>query len=258
MQRLSPLPYWTFGVIAGAPPIHHDDGFAADHPGVVTMRKRGDITWAGVELGAVGHLDVQRALDVVLEMRCLAQLGAGQRLDMGRPTPARPQGQPADLAAADGQQVDRTEVEAAGLVRGVEALLLCLLTHGVLLLSLLAHGVLLLSIECVAVDLAGGNGRRWPLQRPCSRVQNGPAGGGPPPRVGSLACSPCRSAFSASSAWTGWSPPRWAVVRHGRCSDCWRWAVVGSSPAPRSSPHCGASGRRPVRPISCLLYTSPS
>ena len=42
----------------------------------MAVRQRGDIPWAGVEFGAVGHLDVQRALDVVLEVGCLAQFGA--------------------------------------------------------------------------------------------------------------------------------------------------------------------------------------
>lgn len=88
------------------------------------MRKRGDIARASVELGAIGHLDVQCALDVVLEMRRLAQLGIGQPLDVGGPSPARLQAEPADLAASDAEQIDPAEVEAADLVRGVEALAL--------------------------------------------------------------------------------------------------------------------------------------
>ena len=66
---------------------------------------------------------MQRPGHVVLEVGCLAQLGAGQRLDMIRPAPAWLQGEPADLGAADLEQVQGTVVEAAGLVGRGEALL---------------------------------------------------------------------------------------------------------------------------------------
>ena len=42
----------------------------------------GDLAGGGVELGTVAHDHMQGALKVVLEVRCLAQVGAGQGLDV--------------------------------------------------------------------------------------------------------------------------------------------------------------------------------
>src|SRR5216684_1428491 len=75
------------GVVAGPVPVDHDDRLVPHHPGVVPLGQRGDVSRPGVELHAVGHHDVQRALHVVLEMRRLAQVGAGERLDVLRPAP---------------------------------------------------------------------------------------------------------------------------------------------------------------------------
>jgi len=92
------------GVVAGAPPVHDRYRHIADHPGVVPRRQRSHLARGGVELGAVGRADPQCSGDVVLEVRCLAQFGAGHRLDVLGPSPARLEGQPPDLAAPDMQQ----------------------------------------------------------------------------------------------------------------------------------------------------------
>ena len=77
------------GVVRGAPPVDDDDRLVADHPGVVPGRQRRHLPGRRVELLAVGRADAQRAGHVVLEVRRLAQLGAGERLDVDRPAPAR-------------------------------------------------------------------------------------------------------------------------------------------------------------------------
>src|SRR6266487_2505941 len=92
---------WSSGVVACSPPVDDHDRFVADHPGVVALGKGGDIAGVGVELGAVGHLDVQCAGYVVLKVRRLAPVGAGDRLDVLGPLPAGLQGEPADVAVAD-------------------------------------------------------------------------------------------------------------------------------------------------------------
>src|SRR5260370_561761 len=119
------------GVVARAPPVHDDHRLVAHHPRVVALGQRGDVTGPGIELGAVGHDDMQRALHVVLEVRGLAQVGARERLDMVGPAPPRLQGEPPDVGAADSQQVEGAPVEGAGLVGRAEALLLRLRGHGV-------------------------------------------------------------------------------------------------------------------------------
>jgi hypothetical protein len=116
-------------VVACAVPVHQDHRLVSDHPGVVTLRQRGDIAGPGVELGPVGHHDVQRPGHVVLEVRRLAQLGARDRLDVGRPAPAGRQGQPADFGAADLDQVHGAVGEGAGLIGSLEALLLRFAGH---------------------------------------------------------------------------------------------------------------------------------
>src|SRR5450631_1399831 len=175
----------------------------------------------GVELAAVGHLNVQRPLGVVLEMRRFAQLGAGDRFDVFGPAPARLQCQAADLAVADVDQVDRAAFEGARLVWGVEALLLGLVRHGDLLE--------VERMDVASVDRGGCSGlavgQGW-----CRCAASGWIG----------ACTPCRCGCSASSLWTASSPPRWAAARVGHCCGsshsrearpspptCWRWRCGG-------------------------------
>ena len=83
------------------------------------------------EGAAVGHHHMQRPGHVVLEVRRLAQVGARQRLDVVRPAPSGLQREPADLGAADLEQVQGAVVEGTGLVGHREALLFCFPAHGV-------------------------------------------------------------------------------------------------------------------------------
>jgi hypothetical protein len=52
-------------------------------------------------------------------------LGAGEGLEVIRPTPAGPEGESSDLGTADGDQVEAASLEGPRLVRSVEGLLLC-------------------------------------------------------------------------------------------------------------------------------------
>ena len=91
---------WTSAcpcVVAGAEPVDDDHRLVADDPGVVAARQRGDVAGAGDELGAVVHADREPPAHVVLEVRRLAAVGAGDRLHVVRPAPARlrrPAGRP--------------------------------------------------------------------------------------------------------------------------------------------------------------------
>ena len=114
----------ALGVVGRAPPVHDDDRLVADDPGVVALGEGGDVTRDRVELAAVGHLDPEGALDVVLEVRRLAEVGARDRLDVVGPAPAGLQREPADLAVADVEQLDQAVLEGAGLVGAAEVLLL--------------------------------------------------------------------------------------------------------------------------------------
>jgi hypothetical protein len=68
---------------------------------------------------------------VVLEVRSLAALGPGDRLYVVRPAPAGLEDEPADLAAADREDLDLAIRKLPDLVRLSEALLLDLLQWGV-------------------------------------------------------------------------------------------------------------------------------
>src|ERR1700694_3289376 len=85
-------------VVARAVPVDQHNPFVTDDPGVVSRGQRGDIAWPRLEFGAVGHADVEHTGGVILEVRGLAQLGAGDRLDVLRPAPARLQREAADHA----------------------------------------------------------------------------------------------------------------------------------------------------------------
>ena len=61
----------------------------ADHPGVVPLGHRHRVAGATLEAAAIGHLDAEGAGNLVLEVRRLAQVGAGERLDVARPAPTR-------------------------------------------------------------------------------------------------------------------------------------------------------------------------
>src|SRR5580692_2904800 len=90
----------TLGVVAGPIPIDHHRRFVADHPGVMTLGQRGDISRSCDELGAVIHADGESSRHVVLEMRSLTARRLGQRLDVVRPAPPGTEYQAAHLGAS--------------------------------------------------------------------------------------------------------------------------------------------------------------
>src|SRR5919197_6679877 len=114
-------------VVAGAVPIDDHDGLVSDDPGVVAARQRGDLAGAGDELGAVVHADRELAADVVLEVRRLAAVRCGDRLDVVGPAPAGLEGVPADLAVADVEDLGAAVGELARLVGLPDSLVLGLM-----------------------------------------------------------------------------------------------------------------------------------
>jgi hypothetical protein len=88
----------------------------ADHPGVVAGRQGRHLAGSGVQFGALGGEDPQGPGHVVLEVRCLAQVRAGERLDVLRPAPARLEHEAADLRASDRDDLGAAEGELAHLV----------------------------------------------------------------------------------------------------------------------------------------------
>src|ERR671936_1517050 len=114
-------------VVTGAVPVDDHNRLVSDDPGVVAARQRGDLAGAGDELGAVVHTDRELAGDVVLEVRRLAAVRSGDRLDVVGPAPARLEGVPADLAVADLENLGAAVGELACLVGLPESLVLGLL-----------------------------------------------------------------------------------------------------------------------------------
>src|ERR1700733_9816815 len=112
------------GVVAGAVPVDDDNGLLADDPGVVAAGQRGDVAGTGDEFGAVVHADGEPSADVVLEVRCLAAVGLGDRLDVVGPAPARLEDEPADLGVAHLENLGAAVGKLAGFVWRVEGLVL--------------------------------------------------------------------------------------------------------------------------------------
>src|SRR6186997_161002 len=112
------------GVAAGAVPVDDDRRLVADHPGVVTAGQGGDVARSGDELRAVVHADRELAADVILEVRCLAARGLGDRLHVARPAPAGLELEAADAAAADVEDPRGAVREFPCLVGTLEALVL--------------------------------------------------------------------------------------------------------------------------------------
>src|SRR3954468_5802504 len=110
------------GVVEHALEVDHHGGLVADHPRIVTRRQERDVARLAVELGAVVHLDAQHAGDVVLEVRRLAALGAGERLHRGRPAPAGLEHGAPDGGAADVDQLDAALGKFAHFIRLAEIL----------------------------------------------------------------------------------------------------------------------------------------
>src|SRR5690606_21215459 len=116
---------------AGTVPVDDHGGLVADHPAVVARAQAGDVTGAGLHLGAVVHQDAEAAAHVVLEVRCLAALGPGDGLDVVGPPPAGLEHQAAHLGAADGDDLGVAVGGFPALVGLLEGLLLDVgLGHG--------------------------------------------------------------------------------------------------------------------------------
>lgn len=106
----------TFCEVDHALEIDDDGGFIADHPGVVAGRQEGHIAGIALDFGAVVHFDHQDSGDMILEVGRLAALGLGDRLDTGRPAPARLQSRPADGGASDVDQFDFSPIPHSDLL----------------------------------------------------------------------------------------------------------------------------------------------
>src|ERR1700684_2826920 len=115
------------GVVARAEPVHDRDRLVSEHPCVVPARKRGDVSRARDELGAIIHPDRELSADVVLEVRSLAAGGTGDRLHVVRPSPSGLEDHPADLAVADRDDLGMAIREIPDLVWRAKALVLGLL-----------------------------------------------------------------------------------------------------------------------------------
>lgn len=106
-------------VVHGTEPIDCDDRFFADNPGVMPLRKTGDVARPCDELGSVVHPDGQLSGDVVLEMRRFAALRSGDRFDLIRPAPPRFEGQPANGAITHVQDLGLAREERRGVSLGL-------------------------------------------------------------------------------------------------------------------------------------------
>src|SRR5262245_1699062 len=110
--------------MARAVPIDHHCRFISDNPCVVAAWQGRDVAGPGDELGAVVHANGEAAAHVVLEVRRFAAGSAGDRLDVGRPAPAGLEDEPADLAAADLENLGAAVRELAGFVWPAKGLML--------------------------------------------------------------------------------------------------------------------------------------
>src|SRR5207245_7268148 len=122
-------PSEALAVVAGAAPVHHHRRLVAHHPRIVSAGQRGDIARPGDEFLAVVHEDREPAGDVVLEVRRLAALRPGQRLDVPRPAPTGLEDQPAYCASADLEDLGLAVGKLASFVRARESPVLAALAH---------------------------------------------------------------------------------------------------------------------------------
>ena len=114
-------------VVAGPEPVDDHDGLVPDDPRVMPARERRDVARLGRELRAVVHADREAAGHVVLEVRRLAALRPGDRLQIVGPTPPWLEHEPADLGIPHLQDVGVPVRELADLVRVAEPSMLGLL-----------------------------------------------------------------------------------------------------------------------------------
>jgi hypothetical protein len=101
----------------------------------VAARQRRDVAWLRDELGAVVHLDREPPGQVVLEVRRLAAVRLGERLDVLRPSPSGLEDEASDGASADVEDLCATLRELTRLVGLREGLVLAALGHRFLLVK---------------------------------------------------------------------------------------------------------------------------
>ena len=106
----------TLGSVGSTPPVDQYNRIGTDDPGVVALGQRGDLARSSLDLGAVLHGDVEDAAGVVLEVGCFTQLGASDRLDVIGPTPTGLEGEAADFASTDGDEIDLVPFEGPGFI----------------------------------------------------------------------------------------------------------------------------------------------
>ena len=82
----------------------------------MALGEGGDVAGPGVELEPSAITTCSTPCTWYWKCGASHSVGAGERLDVLGPAPAGLQGQPADLGAADPQQVQRAALEPAGLV----------------------------------------------------------------------------------------------------------------------------------------------
>src|SRR5205807_288552 len=125
-SRNRPPALASLGVALQAAEVEQDATLVADDPRVVSGRHVKDVSGAELALAAVVHPQRHLAGQDVAEMLDLARVGAGDRLHVLGPPPARLERAAADLVAADVDELDAPFAvgELAHLVRLVELLAL--------------------------------------------------------------------------------------------------------------------------------------
>ena len=113
------------GVVLHARKIEHYARLISHNPTIVSRGNRHDVAGSELELAAVVHHNLLVPGENVTEVRGLAAICAGDRLDVLRPTPARLECGFADNAVADLEDLNPTLVRhRPHFVGGLEALLL--------------------------------------------------------------------------------------------------------------------------------------
>src|SRR5688572_20206250 len=93
-RRLARYRSSALRVLADLTEVDPDAGLVADDLGVVPRRDRGGLARPDLLLGAVVHVDLHPSGEAVAQMRYLARVGAGDRLEVDGPLPARLENSP--------------------------------------------------------------------------------------------------------------------------------------------------------------------
>src|SRR5664280_2975206 len=109
-------------VVRCAVPVDEHDVVVADNPGVVALGQRHHAAGSRLELPAVIHGDVNPTRRLVLKVRSLAPVGAGDRLDVVAPPPPGLQNEASDHPALHVQQLHPAVLEVSDLVGLAEVL----------------------------------------------------------------------------------------------------------------------------------------